>query len=152
MLAEPTMSGTGVLGLSFAGIAGAQIFGLSVTTIFLATSFTFLGVLGRVGFEISKTADTHDGVKWSKVAALFAGGCLSAVTIAVLYLAVLKMLNIQSDSAAAIGLVFFGFSGPKAILWLLNSSALTINKRTGLNLPTLGANGVVATAPPEPPK
>jgi len=126
--------------ITLAGIAGAQIFGLSGGTIMLATGFTFLGVLGRVGFEIAKTADSVDGVRWGKVAALFAGGCLSAVTIAVLYLSILKAINVQSDGALSIGLVFFGFSGPKALLWLLNTAASLINKHTGLNIPLIGTS------------
>ncbi len=147
-MTEPATSSIGFGTLTLTGIAGAQIFGLSVATIFLATSFTFLGVLGRVGFEIAKTADTIEGVRWGKVAALFAGGCCSAVTIAVLYLAFLRAINVQSDSALSIGLVFFGFSGPKAILWLMNSSASAINKRTGLNIPLIGPSPQDAPSKP----
>lgn len=132
---------------SFAGIASAQVFGLTGGTIMMATGFTFLGVMGRVGFEIAKTADTLEGVRWGKVAALFAGGCCSAVTIAVLFLSILKSMGVQSDSALSIGLVFFGFSGPKAVLWLLNTSALQINKRTGLNIPLIGVTADGAMKP-----
>lgn len=132
-----------VAALSIAGIVNAQIFGMTGGTIALATGFTLLGVMGRIGFEIAKTADTSDGVKWSKVAALFAGGCCSSVAITVLYLSILKLAGVQSDGALVIGLVFFGFSGPRAILWLLNTAASFINKRTGLNIP-------LVAVPPSP--
>lgn len=126
-----------VAALSVAGIVNAQIFGMTGGTIALATGFTLLGVVGRIGFEISKTADTENGVKWSKVAALFSGGCCSSVAITVLYLSLLKLGGVQSDGAIVIGLVFFGFSGPPALIWLLNTAASIINKRTGLNIPLI---------------
>lgn len=143
-----TVNSPSVAAISMAGIVNAQIFGLTCGTIMLATGFTFLGVLGRVGFEIAKTADTVDGVRWSKIAAIFAGGCISSVTIAVLYLSFLRLVNVQSDSALSIGLVFFGFSGPKAILWLLNTSASAINKRTGLNIPLIGSSPTLEVSKP----
>lgn len=138
------MSGntTVVAGLSLAGIANAQVFGLGVGTIALATGFTLLGVMGRLGFEIAKTADTTEGVKWGKVAALFAGGCCSSVAITVLYLSLLSLAGIQSDGALVIGLVFFGFSGPKAILWLFNAASGQMNKKFGTSIPQLGSNAV----------
>jgi len=139
-----------VAGLTFAGIINAQIFGMPVGTIALATGFTLLGVMGRLGFEIARTADTELGVKWSKVAALFAGGCISSVAITVLYLALLNLIGVKNDGALVIGLVFLGFSGATSLPWIFNTASSTLNKKFGISIPLLGSKGAPADPPVKP--
>lgn len=142
-----TTNGSTVAALSLTSILAATPFGISVETIVVATGFTMLGVFGRLGFEIAKTADTPEGVRWGKVAALFGGGMVSASALTVLFLAMLGALGIKSDSIVIIGLVFFGFSGPRAILWLFNAAASVLNKRLGLNIPLVGVPADGAAKP-----
>lgn len=127
--------------LTLAGMWQASVLGLPVETIAVATGFTILGAFGRLGFEMAKAADEPGGVKWSRIFALFGGSLTSATTLAVLFLAMLKTVGIQSDSTTLLGLVFFGFVGPKALLWLFNAGTGAISKRTGLKLPQLGPSG-----------
>ena len=136
-----TTNGTPVLALSVAGIMAASPMGFPMETIVLATGFTLLGIVGRLGFEISKAAEQPGVVKWSSVAALFGGSILSSVPITVLYLALLKTAGIQSDTASVIGCIFLGFTGPKAFIWLYNSLSGWLGKRTGLTFPQIGADG-----------
>lgn len=138
-----TTNDPAVAAISLAGIWGASVFGMSVGTIVIATGFTILGSMGRLGFEMAKASDSPGGVKWSSVFALLGGSLTSATTIAVVFLALLKAVGIQSDSTTLLGLVFFGFVGPKALLWLFSTATGSINKKTGLNLPTLGVDGKV---------
>ncbi len=145
-----TQTTTAVAAISLAGIVNAQVFGLGVGTIALATGFTLLGVMSRLGFEIAKTADTIDGVKWGKVAALFAGGCCSSVAITVLYLSILELIGIKNDGALVIGLVFLGFSGATSLPWIFNTASGQLNKKFGLSIPTLGPKGLPADPPVKP--
>lgn len=124
--------------LTFATIWQASLFGISVETIVIATVPTLMGAVARVGLEIAKAADPKNGVKWSGVAALFGGTLIASPTIAVLYLICLKLTGVASDSVLFLGLIFFGFIGPKALLWMLDMATSEINKRTGLNLPQFG--------------
>lgn len=141
---------TAVAAISLAGIASAQVFGMTAGTIALATGFTLLGVLGRLGFEIAKTADTEQGVKWGKISALFAGGLLSSVAITVLYLSLLNLIGIKNDGALVIGLVFLGFSGATILPWIFNTASGTLNKKFGMSLPLLGPKGTPADPPVKP--
>ena len=135
-----TTNGGPVLVFSMAGMLAASPMGINVETMLIGTCFTLFGVFGRIGFEIARGADTPGGVKWGSIAAQFGGGLLSAVAITVLYLSLLRTVGIQSDTASVIGLIFFGFTGPKALLWLLNTATGAVNKRTGLNIPQFGAD------------
>lgn len=134
-----TTNAPAVAALSLAGVWGASVFGISVSTVVVATGFTILGAFGRLGFEISNASNQSGGAKWSSIAALFGGSMTSAATITVLYLALLKMIGIQSDGVSVIGLLFFGFVGPKALLWLFQTASTQITKRTGIILPQFGA-------------
>lgn len=111
--------------------------GLQIETIVIATGFTLLGAIGRLGFEIAKSSEDPGGVKLSKVATLFGGSVTSATTIAVIFLALLKAIGIQNDSTTLIGLVFCGFIGPKALIWLFQTASTTFTKRTGMSLPPI---------------
>lgn len=124
--------------LTLATMWQAQLFGVSVETIAIATVPTLMGAVARVGLEVVKASDPKNGVKWSAVAALFGGTLISSPTIAVLYLICLKSVGVASDNILFLGLIFFGFIGPKAILWLLNLATNEINRRTGLKLPQIG--------------
>ena len=124
--------------LTFATIWQASLFGISVETIAIATVPTLMGAVARVGLEMAKASDPRNGVKWGAVAALFGGTLISAPTIAVAYLICLKTAGVASDNLLFLGLIFFGFIGPKALLWLLNTFTTEINKRTGLKLPQIG--------------
>lgn len=127
----------GVGALTLTGIWASTVYGISVETACVASGLTMLGIMGRIGLEIS------NGTKASAVWALFGGGLCSCVTITILYLALLRLIGVQNDGATLLGLIFFGFIGPKSLLWLLNTGSTAISKRTGINLPTLGKDGQV---------
>lgn len=130
--------------LSLAGILNASVMGINVETVFVATGFTMLGAMGRLGFEMAKAAEAAegaDGVKWSKVFSLLGGSLISAPTISVICLTILSLIGIQSDKATLLGLVFFGFIGPKSLLWLFNTGSNLFQKKTGLTLPGLPGSG-----------
>lgn len=129
--------------LTLATMWQASLFGIPVETIAIATVPTLMGALARVGFEIAKASNPKNGVRWSGVAALFGGTLISAPTIAVCYLIVLKLTNVASDDILFLGLIFFGFIGPKALLWMLDFVTGEINKRTGLKLPQLQPTGEI---------
>ena len=130
-------SNAGAIGiLTLAGVWQASVLGLPVLTLAIGTGFTLLGLAGRAGFEISS------GTKPSKIAALLAGGLVSAPTIAVLCIAFLKLIGIQNDTASLISLVFFGFLGAPVIKWLLNTLS-TMLAKFGVKLPQIGQGGEI---------
>lgn len=125
-----------VAAIALTGVWQASVLGLPVSTLAIGTFLTLLGIFGRAGFEISS------GTKPSKIAALLAGGLVSAPTIAVLCIALLKLIGIQNDTASLISLVFFGFLGAPAIKWLLNTLTTTLGK-FGIKLPQIGQGGEI---------
>ncbi|TXH15070.1 MAG: hypothetical protein E6R03_07985 [Hyphomicrobiaceae bacterium] len=127
--------------LTLAGVLNASVMGVPVDTIVVATGFTMLGAMGRLGFEMAKASEGADGVKWSKVFSLLGGSLISAPTISVICLTVLSLIGIQSDKATLLGLVFFGFVGPKSLLWLFNTGSTLFTKKTGLTLPGMPGDG-----------
>lgn len=131
-----TINSPAVGAITLAGIWQASVLGIQVETLAIATAFTLLGVSGRIGLEISS------GAKLSKVAALLGGGLVSAPTIAVLCIALLKMIGIENDTTSLISLVFFGFLGAPAIKWLLNTLT-SILAKFGLKLPQIGQGGEI---------
>lgn len=132
---------TVVLGsVSIATILGAQPFGISIETITIGTAFAIIGVVGRAAFEMQKSSENPGGMPLTHVAGWVASGLIGAPFVTILYLVILKMINVQSDSVSIIGLMFFGFSGPRMLTWLLNTGIGVLNKKAGLSIPTLGQN------------
>lgn len=125
-------------GLTVAGLLAFTPFGLSLTTIFIATGFTMLGAFARVGFEIAAAIDKPVGIKWSKIIALLASSLISAATISVLVLVALKLLGVPSETVLVFLLICFGYFGPTGIPWLLNLISGTVTKITGIKLPIFG--------------
>lgn len=140
-----TTQGATVGVLSAAGILTASPFGLSIETIALGTAFCIVGVTGRAAFELQRTAEGPGGLKLSKIAGWVGAGLIGSPFVTILYLVLLKLAGIQSDGLIVLGLLFFGFSGPKVTSWLLNTSAGILSKRFGVNVPN-------PIAPPTDPK
>lgn len=125
-------------GLSIATILGMQPFGISIETVMIGTAFSIIGVAGRAAFEMQKASETAGGQKFGSIAGWVAAGLMGAPFITILYLVVLRLSNVQSDNISIIGLMFFGFSGPRLIVWLLNFAIGILNKRAGLTIPPFG--------------
>lgn len=125
-------------GLSIATIFSMQPFGISIETIMIGTAFSIIGVVGRAAFEMQKSSEAPGGMKFSNIAGWVAAGLIGAPFITILYLVVLKLSSVQSDNISIIGLMFFGFSGPRILVWLLNFAIGILNKRTGLTIPLFG--------------
>lgn len=140
-------TGSAVAIMSVAGILAAQPFGISVETIAIGTGFSLVGVIGRAAFEMQKAAE-GPGMKLSKIAGWVGAGFIGAPFATILYLVILNLCKIQSDGIAILGLMFFGFSGPRMVTWLLNMGIGILNKRMGTNIPTLGQSGAPAQAGP----
>lgn len=121
--------------LSLAGIMTAAPFGLSIETIAIGTLFAVVGVIGRAGFEMQKSAEGPGGLKLSKIAGWVGAGFIGAPFVTILYLALLKISSVQSDGLVILGLLFLGFSGPKVVQWLMGSIAAMISKRLGIVAP-----------------
>lgn len=138
-MAEPASTGGGAAVLSVAGILAATPFGLSMETIFIATGFTMLGAFARVGFEISAMVEAPTGIQWSRIWARLASSLISAATIAVLVLVMLKILNVQSEPMLVFLLIAFGYSGSTGIPWLLNTMTGMVGRLTGLKLPSFSS-------------
>lgn len=134
-----TTQGSVVATLSLAGILTAQPFGISVETIAIGTCFSIVGVIGRAAFEMQKAAETPGGMRVSKIAGWVGAGFIGAPFVTILYLVVLNLMKVQSDGVSILGLLFFGFSGPRMVTWLLNMVIGILNKRLGMNIPLLGA-------------
>lgn len=126
-------------GLSIATILGAQPYGISIETVIIGTAFSIVGVVGRAAFEMQKTSEDPNGKRFSSIAGWIAAGFIGAPFVTILYLVVLKLLNLQSDNIAIIGLMFFGFSGPRMVIWLLNTGVGILNKKLGLSIPPFGS-------------
>lgn len=133
-------AGTTVAVLSLAGILTAQPFGLSLSTIAIGTCFSIVGVIGRAAFELQKSSEgpVGGGMRLSKIAGWVGAGFIGAPFATIIYLVLLSLMKIQSDGVSILGLVFFGFSGPRAIAWLLNVVIGQLNKRLGMNIPPIG--------------
>jgi len=125
-------------GISLATILGAQPYGISIETIMIGTAFSIIGVVGRAAFEMQKSSENPGGMTLTHVAGWVAAGLIGAPFVTILYLVILKMMNVQSDSVSIIGLMFFGFSGPRMLTWLLNTGIGVLNKRSGLSIPQIG--------------
>lgn len=128
-----------VLGVfSVAAILGAQPYGISVETVMIGTAFSIVGVVGRSAFELQKLSENPGGMRIGAIAGWVGAGLIGAPFVTILYLVVLKLLNVQSDSISIIGLMFFGFSGLRMATWLLNLAIGILNKKTGLTIPQFG--------------
>ncbi len=125
-------------GISIATILGAQPYGISIETVMIGTAFSIIGVVGRAAFEMQKASEAPGGMRFSNIAGWVASGFIGAPFVTILYLVVLKMMNVQSDSISIIGLMFFGFSGPRMVSWLLNLAIGILNKKAGTQIPTFG--------------
>lgn len=134
-----TINSPVVAGLSLAGFWTASVYGFTAETVITASIFTSLGIIGRLGLELSQAGNGQR--KPTSVFSLLAGSLCSCATLTVLYLALLKALGIQNDNATVFGLIFLGFIGPKALLWLLSTGSSIISKKTGLTLPSLQDDG-----------
>lgn len=77
-------------------------------------------------------------MRLSKIAGWVGAGFIGAPFATIIYLVLLSLMKIQSDGVSILGLVFFGFSGPRAIAWLLNVVIGQLNKRLGMNIPPIG--------------
>lgn len=133
-----TTQGAALGALSVATILGAQPYGISIETVMIGTAFSIVGVIGRAAFEMQKASEAPGGMKFGSIAGWMGAGLIGAPFITILYLVVLKLSNVQSDNIAIIGLMFFGFSGPRLLIWLLNLAIGILNKRTGLAIPLFG--------------
>jgi hypothetical protein len=130
--------GSAVAALSLAGILTAQPFGLSIETIAIGTGFAVIGTIGRAAFEVQRSSEGQEGMKLSKIFYWLGAGFIGAPFVTIMYLVVLNLAHIQSDGISILGLLFFGFSGPRAVTWLLNYVISILNKRLGTTIPTLG--------------
>lgn len=133
-----TTNGTTVAALSLAGILTAQPFGISVGTIAIGTGFSIVGVVGRAAFELQKASEGPNGMRLSKIAGWVGAGFIGAPFVTIIYLVILNLVKIQSDGIAVLGLLFFGFSGPRMVTWLLNTVIDILNKRLGTAIPVIG--------------
>lgn len=134
-----------VAGITLANIAGSTLFGINVSHIGAALLITVCGVFGRLGYEIFSSIRTSGGVKWAVVFGLSGAGLISALSITIVILGILKLLGIVDDTLTLLCLFFFGYLGPEGFPWLFNLASSTIKKRTGISLP-----GVQPNADPKP--
>ncbi len=127
--------------LTLTNMLSAQIFGIAVDRIAVSLLITVCGVFGRLGWEIYTSVKQTGTVKWAQVFALSAAGLISATSITILVLAILKGIGIVNDDATILALLFFGFIGPDCLPWLFNLASSIIKKRTGMDLPQISATG-----------
>lgn len=130
-----------VAGITLANILGSELFGINISHIAAALLITVLGVFGRLGLEIYSSLRSNAGVKWGVVFGLSGAGLISALSITIVVLAILKAVGIVDDNTTLLCLLFFGFIGPDALPWLFNLATSTIKKRTGLSLPEVQPSG-----------
>lgn len=134
MNAEPKSG----LVISMASLLAFTPFGLSLATIFMATGFTMLGAFARVGFEIASEIDKPTGIRWGRIFGLLAASFISAATISVLVLVMLKLLTIPSETILVFMLICFGYFGPTGLPWLISTIIAPITKLTGIKFPAFG--------------
>lgn len=144
-MTEPTTAiSTGTVGaLTITNILSANIFGITVDHIAAALLITVCGVFGRLGWEIYTSIKRTGTVKWAQIFGLSAAGLISAISITILVLAILKGIGIVNDNTTLLCLLFFGFIGPDALPWLFNLATTIIKKRTGVDLPQISATGEI---------
>lgn len=135
-------------GLTLANILGAQIFGIPVERIASALLLTILGVFGRVAVEVYLSAKSKGHVEWSRAFLLLGTGLLSAATITIAVLALLKSLGVVSDDTTMLCLLFFGALGPDGLQWLMTLGASFIKSKTGVTPPTV--TGITPPGNPNP--
>jgi hypothetical protein len=146
-----TTISTGTVGaLTLANMLGSNLFGISVERIAAALIITVFGVFGRLGWEIYASVRQTGTVNWAKVFALSAAGLISAISITILILTVLKLAGIVNDDATIFSLLFFGFIGPDCLPWLFNLASSLIKKRTGLDLPQISPTGDIKAGDAKP--
>ncbi len=130
-----------VTGLTLATILQTNIMGVTVDQVAIATGIAFVGILGKTGFMIASAAEANGAVNIGAVLGMLFGSLISAPAIVLIYLTILKMAGIQSDTITLLGLIFLGIIGAKALPWLYNTGTGLINKKTGLNFPSFGVTG-----------
>jgi len=131
-------------GITLATVWQMNIMGVTVDQVAVATGIAFIGILGKTGFMIASAAEANGSVNIGAVFGMLIGSLISAPAVVLIYLTILKMTGIQSDTITLLGLIFLGIIGAKALPWLYNTGTGLINKRTGLNLPSFGATGAKA--------
>lgn len=143
MMAGPATSiSTGtVAAITMANMLGSELFGIEVSHIGAALLITVCGVFGRLGLEIYFSLRSNGSVRWALIFGLSGAGLISALSITIVVLAILKAIGIVDDNVTLLCLLFFGFIGPEALPWLFNLATSTIKKRTGLQLPQISADG-----------
>jgi hypothetical protein len=125
--------------LTVAGMLASAPFGLPMQQIALGTGFAVLGVIGRAAFELQKTSEgSTDGIRGARIWGWMGSGLIGAPFISTMYLIVLQLLHVKADGVVSFGFLFFGFTGPRMLSWLLNTCIGQLNKRLGLNIPTWG--------------
>lgn len=128
-----------VAAMTVAGVLASAPFGIPLEQIGLGTCFAIIGVIGRAGFELQKSSEgAGGGIQVSKIAGWVGAGFTCAPFVTILYLVILKMAGIQSDGIISLGLLFLGFSGPRLVTWLMNTGISAFNKKSGLNMPSIG--------------
>lgn len=123
--------GAAVGAFTLATMLAAQPFGVSVETIAVGTAFCVMGVFGKAAFEAQRATEGTAGFKWSQILGWLGAGLIGAPFVTTLYLVLLKLVNVQSDSIVILGLLFAGFTGPKAVSWLMSSAGTILSKGTG---------------------
>lgn len=126
-------------GITLAAMLAFTPFGLSLTTIFMATGFTMLGAFARVGFEIASEIDKPLGIRWSRIFLLLASSLISATTLSVLVLVAMKILGIPSETILVFMLICVGYVGNPGIPWIMSTITAPITKLTGIKFPAFSA-------------
>lgn len=124
-----------VAGITLANILGSELFGINISHMAAALLITVCGVFGRLGYEILSSLRANGSVKWATVFGLSGAGLISALSITIVVLALLKAVGIVDDNVTLLCLFFFGYLGPEGFPWLFTLVTSTIKKRTGLVLP-----------------
>lgn len=135
-----TVSTGTVAGITLANILSSQLFGIQVALMGEALLITVLGVFGRLGYEVLSSLRANGSVRWTTVFGLSAAGLISALSITIVVLALLKAVGIVDNNVTLLCLFFFGYLGPEGFPWLFNLATSTIKKRTGLSLPEVQPN------------
>ena len=131
-------------GLTFASLIASAPFGVPVSDMLIGTGFCILGVAGRAAFDMQRALEGTSAVPYGRIIGRFGAGIFGSLFTSVLVLVALKVFfGARPDTVVIIGLLAFGFGGPRMLSWAWGIIADKASKLLGIS--------VISPIPPEGP-
>lgn len=117
--------------VSVATLLAAQLFGVNVSDILIASGFVCIGVVGRGMLDLQKTIERGDKIQLARSVAWIGCGIVGSPFLAIVYLALLASIHWPVDAFALVALMCISFAGPAGVTGLMDFATGIVRARTG---------------------